>query len=389
MLAVKGVLTGLRLFRLDSWLELVHSIGFFALACVLFLVWRCDAMASVWAFCGVTFVIAVSLGAYLFLSVRRSESDAVAAEAANDDAGSRSMPAGLSSWRVLMVYSLATWGAGSLQAVWRYLDRYMLLHLARTSPDEVLEQLGGYFIASKLAQPLTVVAGLLGAILLPHAVRYWEEHKRDEVGRMIRLGAKLISLTLTMSGAVLIVLKRPVLQTVVGRIPESADVVLAPVVVTVVLLAVFYIVRTYLLCRERVWVIAAVWCVALAANAAVNAWLIPRYGLYGAAMATLASAGLAMVATNWVSVRDGLELDAGTWLTCGLPVALLLPVPAMLATATVMAGLLLWTSCILTAEEKQLINAWAARRMPRLFSPALLPEGGRHTGCDVAPARGG
>ncbi len=355
--ALKGVLHGMRLFRLDSWLELIQNIGFFAAAAVLFFVWRCDAVANAWAFAGVTLAVAAVLGVYLVRVIPRMESH-----------GEGESTSKAFAWQTLMVYSLATWGAGSIQALWRYLDRYMLLHLAQLAPEQVLGEIGDYFIASKLGQPLTVVAGMLGVVLLPHAARRWEEGKHAEVDRLIRLTAKLTALGLTLAGACLVVLKRPALLIVVGRVPRGAEMVIEPVVVTIIAIALVYVVRTYLLCREKLWVIAGAWCLALAGNFAMNAWLIPRHGLWGASMATAASAALAVVATNWSSARHGLKLDAGTWFACALPTALFLPVPAMLAVATVTAGLLLWTERILTAEERGTIDRWAAGRFPGRFA---------------------
>ena len=59
---LEGVLHGLRLFRLASWIELIHSIGFVLLAAVLLFAWQQDAMASIWAHLVASGLIAMVAG---------------------------------------------------------------------------------------------------------------------------------------------------------------------------------------------------------------------------------------------------------------------------------------------------------------------------------------
>jgi O-antigen/teichoic acid export membrane protein len=343
----KGVMHGLRLFRLDSWMELAHNVGCFFLVGAFFLAWPIDATVGGWTFVVITFLTTAMAGLLLWRVLRGTSVTAAAGE----------RTAVADSWRLIATYSLATWSAGSLQALWTYLDRYMLLHLSGLPNESVLEQIGGYYIASRLGQPLTVVAGLLSVILLPHAARLWETDRREEVCTMLRLTLKLSAAALTLAGAALIVLKQEAMALLIGRVPHSASITLAPVLITIIAVALHYVLRSYLLCRERVWIATGLWTAALTANGLLNLWLIPRYQLYGAALATLISSMGAALASAWLAARDGLRLDVGSWLACALPLALLLPPQAMLAVLAAVAGSVLFSQWFLSDVERDLLNS--------------------------------
>ena len=147
----------------------------------------------------------------------------------------------------------------------------------------------------------------------------------------------------------------------------SGAAVLGPVLVTVIVVAFHTIIRTYLLCCEQVWRVAGIWLVALLLNIAMNAYLIPRYALWGAAMATLISGLAAMAGTLLAARHSGLRVDRGTWVVSLLPLLLLLPTATMLASLT-LVGYLVWaTELILLPDEKQQLTAWVAQRLRRLI----------------------
>ena len=356
---LEGVLHGLRLFRLASWIELVHSIGFVLLAAVLLFAWQQDAMSSILAHLVASGVVAMVAGAYVCRAVRNSQ---------QSSSGEETFQVASGTWKALIVYSLATWGAGSLQAVWHCLDRYMLLHMSPAATHETLRQLGGYFIASKLALPMTAAIGMLSVVLLPHAARLWEEGRRDEVGQLIRRAVKLSALSMTLCGAAILALRPYVLMILVGRIPETVNLILPAVLVTIIAVSLHTIVRIYLLCRERASWIAAVWAAALVVNVVLNMILIPQYQILGAVVATLSSAGIAIMATIWASVRIGLPFDRGTYLACALPMLLLLPEPWMLLLLALAAVAVLLTNVIVSADDKRWINDWFAAKFPRLVA---------------------
>lgn len=355
---LQGILHGLRLFRLDGCLELVRTTGFLAIAAVLVVGCQGGFLAVGWAYLITTLLATGAVGVYVCRGLREPQPPA---GPAGDNALGQST-------RLLFIYGLGAWSAGSLQAMWRCLDRYMLLHLSGGSPEGTLEQIGGYFIASKLGQPISVLGGMLAIVLLPHAVRRWENHRRQEVGEMIRLTAKLAVLGMTLMGATLVALKSFTLAIVVGYVPESSSIVFAPVMVTIIAVALHHVVRTYLLCRQRVWLISGVWLACLVLNALLNAYLIPRYQLYGAAVATMLSAWLGVFSVLVLSARHGLHIDRGTWLVSILPVTLLLPPATMIASLALLGWIMLRWDLLFSPTEKDRVHDWVAGRLGKRFA---------------------
>ncbi len=352
---LQGILHGLRLFRLDGYLELARTVGFLAVAAVLVVGFRGGLLAVGWAYLTTTLLATGAVGVYLYRGARRAQP--VTLQGGDAALGQ--------STRLLFIYALGAWSAGSLQATWRCLDRYMLLHLSTLPPEGALEQIGGYFIASKLGQPISVLGGMLAVVLLPHAARRWENHGQQEVAEMIRLSAKIAAVGMTLVGAILVASKSITLTILVGHVPHASSIVFAPVMVTIIAVALHGIVRTYLLCRQRVWLISGVWLACLVMNALLNAYLIPRYQLYGAAMATMLSAGLATFSVLVLCARQGLPVDRGTWLVSILPAALLLPPATMFASLALAGWIMLRWDLLFSPGEKDRICGWLAGRFGR------------------------
>jgi O-antigen/teichoic acid export membrane protein len=365
----QGMLHGLRLFRVNSLFDLGQNLAFLAFAILLLACWRNDAYAAAWANLAATAVGGVAMAWWLRRALRRGTDDRAAAgtatahQAGADSAGVR--------WWPILAYSLGAWSCGSLQAVWRVLDRYMLLHLSSAGTSETLDHIGQYFIASKLGHPLSVVAGVLSMALLPHAVTLWESKRRGDVAHMVGITTKLAAISMTFAAAVLIVFKIPLIELVTGRTATLAAAIYTPVLVTVIAVSLHYILRTYLMCDERSWAITGVWLAVLAANAGLNAALIPGHGLMGATWATLISSGLAVALVAYLSARRGMPIGPRLVLALVLPAVLLLPVAAMLLALAGVAAAVLFTNLVLERNEKQWINQWCGERMGPYFAGRL------------------
>jgi len=359
---LQGVLHGLRLFRLDSWIELLQSVGFLAIAGGLLFWWRRDAIAGGMALLIVTLLAAVVVGWIVWRQLRTIE----ATEPPNEKATALT---GRGIWWGLIIYSLGMWSAGSLQSVWQCIDRYMLLHLSPASVEVSLAQIGDYFIISRLAAPIAALVGMVGVVLLPHAAQLWERRRRKEVVRLVGITTKLSAVMLTFFGGALVLLKPYAFWIIAGRMPVAGSAIYELVIVTVVLVSIHYVIRTYLLCAEKTWWVAGVWLGALAVNFALNYFLIPRYQIYGAALATFSSAGVALfaifVTTSWHGMRVGVDVWAAS-ASCFL---LFIPANWVGAALLLLLLTLLSSNLIFSQNEKQEIDAWLADKLS--FLPGL------------------
>ena len=108
---------------------------------------------------------------------------------------------------------------------------------------------------------------------------------------------------------------------------------------------------------QRAWLVAAIWAIALVANFVLNLYLIPVLGLYGAAMATMASAMLATAATVLFAAGQGFRPDPGVWTACLLPAVLLAGPAIFLPVIAVWAIVAAFTNLYLTTAEKERLLA--------------------------------
>ena len=354
---LQGILQGMRLFRLNSLVELGQNLSFLGLAVLLFGFWQGDATVVAWANLWTTMAAVLLVGFWLAQNLTASETVEPVAPANSLN----------SYWWPILAYSLGAWSAGSLQALWRVIDRYMLLHLSSAGAAETLDHIGQYYIASKLGQPLGALAGVVSMALLPHAAKLWESNRRSEVTSMVHLSTKLAVLIMTFGGALLIALKGWVIPLVAGRSAEMTTAIFAPVLLTVVAVSVHFILRTYLMCKEQTWRVTSIWIVTLLANAVLNYVLIPKYALWGAAWATMLSGGLAVALTVAFSKFSGMRIGGRLVFCLALPCMLLLPNSYMVVSLSLIAALTQFTNWIFDDDEKRLVNQHIAQRCQRFF----------------------
>ena len=319
---LQGALQGLRVNRMNAIMLVVQSVGFASLAGMLFVAWRPSALAGAWAF---LIASAAVTAVPVWMIWRHLRCETAPASASESAAASTGM------WWPLLVYSLGSWGTSSLFSLWGVLDRYMLLHFDTLSKNECLSELGTYHIVENVTLPIQALGAGLAIQVLAHVVHLWESNDRAGANRLVQLATKLIVFVFTFAAAGLVVLKQFVLVGIFGDESLASGEILEPVLVTVVLLTAQCMVRSHLLCRERVWGQAAAWVAALGVSFGLNLILIPTLHLKGASITALVSTATSTVLVMWLTERSGLKLDRSTWATVALPLVLLLPSTAMLA----------------------------------------------------------
>jgi O-antigen/teichoic acid export membrane protein len=342
----------MRVYRINAWMLLCQSVGFAFIGVMLLICWRPDAVAGASAFL-ITTIAVTAVPCWMLWSNTRTEPICP---------GNRGA---VGLWRQILTYSLATWGTGSLVTLNRVLDRYMLVHAGTTSVDQCLRQVGAYHIVETVTSPLLALGALLSTLMLPHTVHLWEAKRNDETRHMIQLGTKLTVLGLTFAGACIVILKRVLLADIFGDVNMESGDLLEIVLVTTIVLGAYHTVRSYMLCSERPFALTAIWLGGLAVNVLLNLLFIPMLQVRGAALACLISSVVSTAAVMVLTHRAGLKLSAGTWGVCALPAVLLASPALMLGGLTLAVGMVLWTDCLLSADEKAALNAWLGQRLAR------------------------
>jgi O-antigen/teichoic acid export membrane protein len=362
---LQGVLQGLRAFRVLSWMQLAQAVGFAGASVWLVSAWRPDARAAAWAHLLVTVaVIALPMGLVWRYCVAASGPPDLDRSPVRltRPAGSAAPALAWAEWRQVLAYSLGTWAAGGLQELWRVMDRYMLLRFDPSGPAGALHEIGSYHIAEMIAMPLCSLAVVLSVLLLPHAVYLWEERRNREAGHLVELATKLSAFGLTCVGAVLVLAKPLLLGTIFGDHTSLSSDVLNLVLATTIIAGSNYVVCSYLLCRERAWLVVAARLVCLVGTGLLAWWLIPRYQLVGAATATLAGMVLSTVAVLWLCRREELRVGPSTWWACLLPLALIPPPAVTMGLLASVVALAIGTNRLVSPEERVLLGRlWAQR----------------------------
>lgn len=350
----QGVLQGLRVYRINAIMLVVQSLGFAVLAGLLFVYWRPTALVGAWAFLIVSTVV-TAIPCWMLWNHLKS-SDCVA---------NTPFPPG--TWRQLWMYSLGTWGASALYALWGWLDRYMLLHLDTLGTTRCLEQIGTYHIVENITGPLLALWAGWSTQVLAHTVHLWESKQREEGCRLVEFSTKVTVIVTTCVAAGIVVFKRWLLITVFGDTTMASGEILELVLVSTCLLAGQCMVRCYVLCHERVWNVSLVWVSAVGSSFLLNLVLVPHLHLKGAAISSMVTSVGSTWLLMWLTQRAGLRLQIGTWLASLVPLLLIMPPLLMLFGLVVVAAVVARTDWFLDEADKQRINTTLDRAGARLL----------------------
>ncbi len=270
-------------------------------------------------------------------------------------------------WRRILPYAGALWGVNILTGLYETSDRYMLLHLdspvALVGPAAV----GQYHCGRILPNLLTSVAVMLSGVLLPYLSADWESGGRGRIGHRMRL--VLISACVVMlAGSVGAMVASPLLfrWLLEGRYAVAESVVHLALLQGV-WHGLFLIAEACLLCAERGRDLAVIVAAGLVVNLVGNGWLIPRWGVGGAAAATALAACFCLCCGLAKMRQLGWHPGWGTALLCCLaPLGLVGGAPAAMA---VLGGVVLLagrTEWLLTRQDRQDIDALFLPHVQRL-----------------------
>lgn len=283
-------------------------------------------------------------------------------------------------WSKLAPYTAWFWGVNLLTNLFDILDRYLILWWS-TEPAQVAQGLVGQLHSARVFPVLIVgLATMAAGILLPHLSHDWELGLRVRVSRHLRLAVKLASLvfTLVCSG---VLVAAPLIFHLVWNGRYDRGLALLPVTCTMcVWQCLTIMVQQYLWCTERARLACAPLFVGLVMCVALNAYLIPRYGIEGAAVAA-AAANLAALSTSiFFAHLLGLKIELRSVLFLLWPGVLLVGVWSSLLAAGIAAvgsaGMLYF---FLRSQERWLLQREASAMLERLrrygFAPSAVNEG--------------
>ena len=225
-------------------------------------------------------------------------------------------------WSRLIPFAAWIWVANILFNLFDTIDRIMIVHFAPVaqSADAIV---GQYHSSRVIPVLLVALATMVGSVILPYLTEDWEKGYRDKARSTTILAFKSCSLLFVFGGFCVLLMAPILFGTMLQGRYDAGMQVLPMTLVYCIWFALIAIIENYLFCTERAKMVSVALLVALVANVALNALLLPWLGLFGAVTATLSANGIALCGTMIFCQRNGLQIDRQTWLLVALPTLLL------------------------------------------------------------------
>jgi polysaccharide transporter, PST family len=343
---VAELFTSLRLYRFNSALQFLLSLSFAVISLALLLYRGPDVSSIVLGFLAAN-VIAVLISLPL---LRRTWSQL---PSDSDSLSKRAM------WMRVLPFATGVWVVNWLANTFEIVDRYMIVHCSDLDADGALVLVGNYHSARVVPVLFASLAALLGTVILPHLSKDWETGRRDLVGQRLNLTVKLLGFVLAAGGTVVLLAAPLLFGFAFGGKYDGGLSVLPLTLTYCVWLGMAYVADRYLWCAERTRLASISFLVGLIANVGLNLLLLPRYGLYGAVLATTIANLVALLLILAFSRWLGMSIHRGTWLVVGLPLAFSMGPWVSLGLLIAVATIAISTNLLLNEDEKQeLLGVW-------------------------------
>ena len=215
------------------------------------------------------------------------------------------------TWMWMFPVILMFWFSDLLTNLFFTIDKYMIVNLSRVSGAGVLAEVGAYEAMHVLTGVFFAVAVWIGKTILPYMAKEWEEGHLNEVRLQTNLSIKLLGFSSLAAGVVMTTLAEPLADVLFqGKYNSAAH--LVP-----------YLVYFYLGCGTTIMLMNYYWCAGIAAwstlplifglltNVVVNYFLIPEYGVEGAAIGTSCGIVCQVIGLSAIGAWRGLGLDLG------------------------------------------------------------------------------
>src|SRR6185437_12516006 len=348
-----ALFNSLRLTRVVSAMHFLNSLAFALLGIGLLLGWRRSAVSVVGAFGGACLLSSAS-GLLWGRRVWRELPTTTGRSTQRE------------FWGKLLPFALWVWVTNWLANLFGLADRYLLVHHSGLPEVEALALVGQYHSSRVVPLLFLGVAEMIAALVTPHLSHDWEAGRRDSVPRRLNLILKLFALAVT-AGSCLVLLGSGWLFGVALGGKYAGGLAVLPWTLTACAWGALAVVAAnYLWCAERPKLASLAMLAGLVVNVGLNLWLLPRYGLLGAATATALGNAVLLLVTYAAAAAIGMRPDRGAWIMALAPVALgfgAWPALAVLATLT---GLGATTNLLLNEEERRQLGAGAVAGWARL-----------------------
>ncbi len=262
---------------------------------------------------------------------------------------------GRAMWQRIVPFAASIWTMNLLINLFDVVDRYMILHCASESINVGQAIVGQYHSGRILPVLLTSLGMMINGLLLPYMSADWEAGRLVKVSRSLRTSFAFVSLFFWgLSTAGMMVAPFLFDQILHGRYSEGLA-IMPMALVNCSFAALAMLLQNYFWCAERGRVIGFMLTIGLALNLALNYYMVPIYGAWGAMCATTI-AGAAILAMTVLALRKaGVKLGSRNLVIATLPCTLAFSTWLSAICFVIAIFLIIKTQLLLSDSDKQLI----------------------------------
>jgi O-antigen/teichoic acid export membrane protein len=343
-----SLMESLRQVRMVTVMRFITGMGFAVIGTAMLLVWKNNSSAVTLAY-GICCLLGLLPAIWMLWKFRAPLSAATTAATS----GATTSLSHSSMWRRIAPFAVWLWVSNLLHNLFEVADRYMLLHWSETSSDIAQSMVGQYHSGRVIPVLLVSVAAMLAGVLLPYMSQAWEAGRKDLAARQLNLSFKLIGLTFT-AGGVVVLLMAPFFFDVIlqGRYRDGLA-ILPLTLVYCTWFSLFTVGQDYLWIAEKGKLATLTVAIGLVANLLLNSLLIPWLGLPGAVLATAIGNFLVVVLILVLNHWSGCRTDTGIWLISIMPLLLLCSPALAISILAAVAVVGHSTQWIFDSKEKQ------------------------------------
>jgi len=235
--------------------------------------------------------------------------------------------------------------------IFNYVDRLSLQRLMSSSDQ------GIYSAAVNLSATISAIGLAVNNVMFPHLSTTWEQGDKAKTLRNLDLSIRVTSVGLVMVGLLLVLLARPLILLFLGPAYEAGARVLPFLVVFYLFTISVWLFGVFPSLIERTYVSAIGLACAVPVNVVLNLALIPRMGIVGAGLATMASYVLMWSIVVGICKRFGMPVGRRLVVISLLPFVLFLPKIGAVAAVVLVVCLCIRTTWIISDGERHKVFA--------------------------------
>lgn len=337
------LLNALRKSRVTSIANFINGLVLTIVAIGLLKFYKADATSMLIAFSAAASVAVLWAALRLWSAVKEIPED------------QQALPF-LKSWKILLPIVGLFWLNDFLVNMFYMSDRFMLINLLDGDIDHKRFLVGNYEAGHMVPLLFSAILLLVAKILMPYLAKAWEAGDHQSVVTQTNLSVKISVWLMTLCGLLLVQLSHPIFEILFkGKYPAGDD-VFALVIMFYIGTGVSALVMNYFWCAGKAqWSVAAL-AFGVISNIVGNLLLVPYYGIYGAAVATLVGAFGQVILQLVIANRLGLNFDKGVLLVT-LASLLILMAPSLWPVTVPLAFVSLFVPGVLNNDDRKILAA--------------------------------